>query len=92
MRFDDSEAAKELQDVLKDNYTAQDIMTLVKFAKHVRLRCRNNSAFNNYMNRMFSGQFTFREVTKQGPRGPYPGLKIECVGGGHAVESSNDDE
>lgn len=92
MRFEGSEAAQELQSVLKDNYTAHDVMTLVKFAKHVRLRCRNNAAFNNYMNRLFDGQFTFQQVTKQGPRGTYPGLKIECVGGGHAVESGDEDE
>ncbi len=73
MRFEDS---TELQGILKEGYTASDVMTLVKFAKHVRLRCRNNAAFNNYMNRMFDGKFIFREVTKQGPRGPYPGLQI----------------
>ena len=46
-----------------DSLSLEQLWWLVKFAKHVRGRCRNNSAFNNYMNRNFSPA-TFREVPK----------------------------
>lgn len=61
---------KEFQDEFKVAFgkdiseaTIPQLWFLVKFAKHVRGRCRNNSAFNNYMNRNFTGH-TFREVPK----------------------------
>ena len=49
---------------------------LVKFAKHVRQRCRSNAAFNNFMNRNFP-HAKFEEVEKFDFHGnPYRGLKI----------------
>lgn len=72
MRFEDPNTMRELFGEL----TTQQLWGLVKFAKHVRLRCRNNSAFNNYMNRMFPYAI-FKEVTKVARNGDkYQGLSI----------------
>lgn len=57
-----------------DKLTGEQLWWLVKFAKHVRGRCRNNSAFNNYMNRNFNA--SFREVQKEFNGRTYTGLKI----------------
>lgn len=60
--------------------THDQLWWLVKFAKHVRLRARNNSAFNNLMNGMWP-HATFKEVTKQRQDGStYPGLQITVAG------------
>jgi hypothetical protein len=69
-----------------ENLTAQQLWALVKFAKNVRLRCRNNTAFNNFMNATFPNA-TFRQITKQRPSRTvagamesYPGLQITVNG------------
>ena len=55
----------------------QQLWALTLFAKHVRMRCRNNTAFNNFMNRIYK-HVKFQEVTKineqTGER--YEGLEI----------------
>lgn len=62
------------------NLTAQQLWALTRFAKNVRLRCRNNSAFNNMMSRVFP-HATFRQVTKHRLDGSiYPGLQITVAG------------
>lgn len=33
--------------------SVQQLWALTLFAKHVRQRCRNNAAYNNFMNRIF---------------------------------------
>ena len=65
-----------------ENLTAAQLWALVRFAKNVRQRCRNNAAFNNEMNRTFGHVATFKQVQKMGkdkytgqPR-PYMGLQI----------------
>ena len=80
IRFDGPEVAEEFQTAFErpiETLTERELWWLVKFAKHVRGRCRNNSAFNNYMNRNFLGA-NFIEVDK--PRddgeGTYRGLEI----------------
>lgn len=56
------------------------LWTIVKLAKWIRLRARNNSAFNNVMNQLFPNA-TFRTVTKTKPDGTtYPGLQITVNG------------
>jgi hypothetical protein len=62
--------------------TAKQLWTLTKLAKNVRLRCRNNTAFNNFMNRTFP-YAKFETVTKTRPsrynpsvNESYPGLQI----------------
>lgn len=69
----------------------QQLWTLVKLCKHVRLRCRNNSAFNNCFNQVFP-HARFTQVTKHKTDGtPYPGLSI-VVDGQPTVESSDSEE
>ncbi len=43
---------------------ASQLWFLVKFSKYVRLRCRNNNAFNNFMNGVFP-HARFRTVQKE---------------------------
>ena len=75
MRFDDKQAKEEMNKAFGD-MTSDQLWTLTKFAKHVRLRCRNNTAFNNYMTRMFDNT-QFRQITKTRTDGStYPGLQI----------------
>lgn len=64
------------------NLTAAQLWALVKFSKNVRLRCRNNQAFNNFCNRMFP-YAKFQTVNKTRPSRynpsqmeTYPGLQI----------------
>jgi len=73
--------------LLIETLTLEQLWWLVKFAKHVRQRCRNNAAFNNYMNRNFAPA-RFSQVTKEGPRGSYEGLKITV--GEQSSEGDND--
>ena len=76
MKYEDS---KEVAEVL-GQLTVRQLWVLVKIAKTVRLRCRSNKAFNNYMNRIFP-YASFDEVTKTKADGTsYPGLQI-TVGG-----------
>lgn len=56
------------------NLTPQQLWFLVKFAKHVRGRCRSTAAFNNYMNRNFNAQF--KEIPKEYDGRKYNGLQI----------------
>ena len=84
MRFDGPEVAEEFQRVFErpiETLTESELWWLVKFAKHVRGRCRNNVAFVNYMNRNFSSA-SFHEIDK--PRddgeGTYKGLEIKGKG------------
>ena len=75
MLFDNQEA-KEAFEKEFGQMTESQLWVLVKFAKHVRQRARNNSAFNNYVNRIFP-YASFREVTKTKDDGTtYPGLDI----------------
>jgi hypothetical protein len=61
--------------------TAKQLWTLTKLAKMVRLRCRNNTAFNNAMNEIFP-HAKFQTVNKSrisrltGQPETYPGLQI----------------
>lgn len=62
------------------NLSPSQLWTIVKIAKWIRLRARNNSAFNNVMNQLFP-YANFRQVTKQKPDGStYPGLQITVNG------------
>lgn len=77
----DSQESLKLEDFNINKLTARQLWWLTKFAKHVRGRCRNNSAFNNYMNRNFSPA-KFREVPKtytdrSGQKKDYMGLEIQ---------------
>ena len=76
--------------------TVRQLWVLVKLAKWVRLRCRNNSAFNNFMNALFSPHASFRTVNKQRPSrynpsvmDTYPGLSI--VVNGESVDGEDEE-
>jgi hypothetical protein len=65
---------------------AKQLWLLTKFAKYVRLRARNNSAFNNLSNQVFPYAH-FRQVMKNRQDGTsYPGLEIITKIGGLAEE------
>jgi hypothetical protein len=65
--------------------TGEQLWAITLLAKHVRLRARNNSAFNNFMNSMFP-HAQFKTVTKErinyrsGLKESYPGLSIVVKG------------
>jgi len=72
MRYEDPEEVKSVLGTL----TLKQLWAITKIAKHVRLRARNNTAFNNYMNKLFP-YARFATVQKQHADGkPYPGLQI----------------
>jgi hypothetical protein len=71
---------KEMYDQF-GHFHVDQLWLLTKFAKNVRLRCRNNSAFNNFMNVTFD-YAKFDQVQKQHADGSYyPGLRITVNGG-----------
>jgi hypothetical protein len=70
---------------------SRQLWILTLFAKNIRLRCRNNSAFNNFMNKTFPYAH-FRQVEKTRKDGTkYPGLRIE-VDGEEFVEQAAPEE
>lgn len=71
------------------NLTGEQLWAIVKLAKNVRLRCRNNKAFNNFMNRMFP-YAKFEQVIKSKQDGTkYPGLSISV--NGSSVEAEDEE-
>jgi hypothetical protein len=82
MNFDNEDFKKEFEEAFNikiEEVTPKMLWFLTKFAKHVRLRCRNNQAFNSYMNRNFPNA-SFNQVSKVGNKGPYMGLMIVVNG------------
>lgn len=78
INFDGKDVAAEFQSAFgidASTLTAHQLWWLTKFAKHIRGRCRNNSAFNNYMNRNFAPA-KFHEVPKEYQGRQYKGLEI----------------
>lgn len=71
-----------------EDLTLKQLWWLVKFAKHIRGRCRSNTALNNYLNRNFSAQF--REVSKTFNGRTFMGLQI--IKDGESLEDKNDGE
>lgn len=85
MRYEDP---KEIESIL-GTLTLQQLWAITKIAKHVRLRARNNVAFNNYMNKIFP-YAKFTTVNKTRADGTiYPGLKIEAGGQSEEVEDAD---
>jgi hypothetical protein len=79
MRFDGKQVADEFEEAFQrplSSISPRMAWWLVKLIKHCRMRCRNNSALNNYLNRNFKG-LRFQQVTKTRQDGStYPGLEI----------------
>lgn len=80
-----------------ENLTARQLWALTLFAKNVRLRCRNNTAFNNFMNATFP-HARFRQVQKSrisritGQPESYPGLEITIPGTGETAGNTEESE
>ena len=69
--------------------TVQQLWLVTKFAKYVRLRARNNTAFNNLCSELFP-YASFKTVMKDHPNGiSYPGLEIKI---GDSVVVDNEGE
>lgn len=90
----------DFKKLMEENFgtelNARQLWALTLFAKNVRLRCRNNAAFNNFMNRTFP-HATFRQVQKSRPSRynpaimeSYPGLEITVKGETVAAEESEE--
>lgn len=83
MRFDDHEARSEFESTFGhpiEELSAGQLWWFVKFAKHARLRCRSNAAFNNWATRVFP-QARFDQVAKVARSGrAYMGLRITVAG------------
>ena len=83
--MDSTDYKKLMEENFGTELTAKQLWALTLFSKNVRLRCRNNSAFNNFMGRTFP-HATFRQVTKtrknrySGQDETYPGLEISVKG------------
>lgn len=78
MRFDGENVRKEFEESFGGDFewTVRKLWWLVKAIKHCRMRCRNNNALNNWLNRNFPN-FRFEQVTKTRQDGStYPGLQI----------------
>lgn len=80
INFDSPNVQKEFEEAFGfpiTNLNTKQIWFLVKLSKHVRGRCRNNSAFNNYFSRVFS-HARFYNVEKRNSKGEtYDGLAIK---------------
>jgi Tfp pilus assembly protein PilF len=82
------------EDFMKEfgELNARQLWILARFAKFVRLRARNNTAFNNFCNRSFP-YARFEQVQKVHKDGtPYPGLKITVKGQEWTPNLPEDDE
>ena len=76
MKATPQELGQQLEEAFGGPLTAKQLWAITVFAKHVRLRARNNSAFNNLCNGAFKNA-RFRQVTKTRKDGStYPGLEI----------------
>lgn len=94
MRFDGPEVAAEFKTVFGATPTAVQMRCLLKFAKHIRGRCRSNAALKNYLVRNFPG-LSFGEKQVIGNYGkPYTALTIADRGSDAApvVDDESDDE
>ena len=74
----------DLRKEFEENFgklTTRQLWILTILCKNVRLRCRNNTAFNNSMNRIFP-YATFRQIEKikSSTGEKYPGLSIVVKG------------
>lgn len=71
---------EEFKELFKDGMTPRQVWWVVKMMKSARLYCRNNVAFNNFMNSIFGGVAEFRQVLKRDEQGrEYTGLEIKMI-------------
>lgn len=92
---DTTQLKASLEKAFGNDLTGDQLWALVKLSKHVRLRARNNSAFNNLFNSLFPNA-QFKTVTKErknhrtGQMESYPGLSIIIKG--ETVNQEEEDE
>lgn len=80
MKLEPREIYNEWEDAFGSRPTVAQLWVVVKLCKNVRLRCRNNTAFNNFFNRVFLLN-SFKQVDKKrGDGTTYPGLEITDIG------------
>jgi len=97
MRLDIPQFRKDFEAAFGKQISVQQLWLLTKMCKNVRLRCRNNTAFNNFMNGVFGPHAQFNTVTKTriswktGLPESYPGLSI-TVNGQSADPAGDDDD
>lgn len=90
MSYDRVKELKEsIEKAFHEPLNASQLWALVKLSKHVRLRARNNSAFNNLFNSLFP-YARFRQIQKTKANGEkYEGLSITVAGQTHEGESDD---
>ena len=88
MNYRPVEASSDFESMF-GHLNIEQLWILVKFAKHIRMRARNNTAFNNYVSAVFPyARFdTVDKIRKDGSK--YPGLKI-IIGDSVMEESENE--
>lgn len=82
INFIPSDAREEFEKLFGfsiDTLNPNQIWWLVKLSKHVRGRCRNNSAFNNYFSQIFK-KAKFKTIPKEYKGRVYNGLQISVDG------------
>ena len=71
---------EEYNELFKDGLSFRQLWWIVKICKAVRLYCRSNVAFDNFLNSVFKGKAEFRQVPKQDTQGrEYTGLEIKLI-------------
>jgi len=97
-RLDIEQFRKEFEAAFGATLTVPQLWLLVKMCKNVRLRCRHNTAFNNFMNAVFQPHASFRTVNKTRPSWKipgtmetYPGLSIVVAGMTNDQEEDTED-
>lgn len=88
--YGETELKNDIQNAFGE-LNGRQLWVLVNLAKRVRLRARNNSAFNNLFNRLFTNA-RFRQVPKVSKAGRhYEGLEI-TIKGEPQLNSHDEDE
>lgn len=71
---------EEFKELFPNGLSFRQIWFVVKLCKAVRLYCRSNVAFNNFVNSVFRGTAEFKDVPKQDAHGKgYTGLEIRMI-------------
>lgn len=71
---------EESNELFKDGLSFRQLWWVIKMCKAVRMYCRSNVAFDNFMNSVFRGTAEFRQVSKQDTQGKgYTGLEIKMI-------------
>ena len=90
MAYGEPELKAQLEAAFGKELNANQLWALTNLAKRVRLRARNNAAFNSLMNRLFP-HANFRQVSKTRKDGtPYQGLSIVVNGKEHSQDEDEE--